>query len=528
MKKILLNLLLLLCAMGYSGTVMAQLWHPKELDIVDRSRINEGRMKVMLEMGGLRMQGILENTNTPTEEELQSIIRQVMMNMGINFGDLDDSQKIIEAAQSVSGVNWWFLGEMGLRVLGHGDAIDWYKKIKSFETDGKTWEDRAKDYMFDKVKGDIDDKVEKELKGGFYKYALNNDARKIAKVEKVFARYGCYVTGTFDAIKSLKMELDRLDGELEILDRAAECAAVINVFYRLVNIRIMERLEKGQWVINFDSHNDAIGKTLFDIPIFQQSKVKVQLKRVSNSIADPEDPSDWSGIYRGKFRIELYHDSKELDRVFIQKIFFNNHLPYDDMWPDEAKKQYKLTDASKPSTLSRVIENDNFQIMVEKHQNQQYSRDDAMVFNTGEGSFKGNTEFLVGPVIEAGLIMLENMENAVSEQHVSEIGYEFNQKVQNHFEFTADVGAQRYPYLKFGDHFFDNFGDFKVTIPGQEQYKKWDNSIASPEKGPRFVIDYDIFKDLDMGRMYVKGRTHNSYLLGYYYLDHQIAKAKRK
>ena len=64
MKKILLNLLLFLCVVGYSGTVMAQ--HKIELDIVDRSRINEGRMKVMLEMGGLRMQGILENTNTPT------------------------------------------------------------------------------------------------------------------------------------------------------------------------------------------------------------------------------------------------------------------------------------------------------------------------------------------------------------------------------------------------------------------------------------------------------------------------------
>lgn len=138
MKKILLNLLLFLCVVGYSGTVMAQ--HKIELDIVDRSRINEGRMKVMLEMGGLRMQGILENTNTPTEAELQAIIRQVMMNMGINFGDLDDSQKIIEAAQSVSGVNWWFLGEMGLRVLGHGDAIDWYKKNKSFENDGKNFD----------------------------------------------------------------------------------------------------------------------------------------------------------------------------------------------------------------------------------------------------------------------------------------------------------------------------------------------------------------------------------------------------
>ena len=39
MKKILLNLLLFLCVVGYSGTVMAQ--HKIELDIVDRSRINE-------------------------------------------------------------------------------------------------------------------------------------------------------------------------------------------------------------------------------------------------------------------------------------------------------------------------------------------------------------------------------------------------------------------------------------------------------------------------------------------------------
>ena len=41
---------------------------------------------------------------------------------------------------------------MGLRVLGHGDAIDWYKKIKSFENDGKTLEDRAKNRRVEFIK----------------------------------------------------------------------------------------------------------------------------------------------------------------------------------------------------------------------------------------------------------------------------------------------------------------------------------------------------------------------------------------
>jgi len=501
-----------------------------ELDIVDRSRINEGRVKVMLELGGYRIQGILENTNTPTEEELQAIIRQVMNNMDITFGMIENSQEIIKKAQDVSGVNWWFLGEMGLRVLGRGDMVDWYKAIKNREQNGKSMEDLAKDYMFETAKDKIKDGVKGEIKDNFYKYALDKNQLKAAKLaDGAFSHWAGYVTGTIDAIQALGLELDRLEGELELLNEAAERSAVLNVFYRLVNMRIMDRLEKGQWVINFDRHTEATGKTLFDIPITQQSKIRVELKRVNKSMADAGDPSDWSGIYRGKFRMELYHDSKELDRVFIQKIFFNNHLPYDEMWPEQAKKQYHLTDESKPSTLSRVIEKDNFQILVERHDNGMYSSDDATLFKADDGTFKGNTEFLVGPVIQAGLIMLNNMEDAVSEQHVSDMAMDFNQKVQNNFEFTAGVGAQRYPYLKFGDHFFDSFGDCRVKIPGQQRYMQWDNSIDSPKQGPRFVIDYQIFKDLDaQGRVYIKGRTHNSYLLKYNYLDHKIAKSKRK
>jgi len=515
-----LILLLLVCLCFVPSLALAQ--QKRELDILDRSRINEGRMKMKFEMGGISITGYLENTNTPSEDKLQEIIRQVMKSMDIYLGNIENCIDYINEAQHIQGVNWWFLGELAVRAAGKGELVDWYKNIKNREQNGKEIGDLAVDYMLEKAGQKAD--VPTQVREHFFRFALDEAYREGVSVT-AHELLGCidYVLALPDAILALDKELKRLDYELELLNVAAERAAVMGVFYNLVNIKIMEELEKGEWVINFDKHQELMAKTLFDIPIKQQSKIRIELKRVDNSLADPEDPSDWSGVYRGKFLMELYHNSKELDRVFVKKIFFNNHLPYDDAWPEEVKKQYELTDESKPSTLSRIIEKDNFQVTVYKTKNQIYNRKDADVFRVTDGTFRGNTEFLVGPIIEAGLIHLMNGDEKWStEQHVSGAGFSADQKSQNHFGFTAGVTDQTAPYLRFDNHFFDSFGEAKVSIPYQEKSIKWDNSTKSDE-GPRFVIDYNIFEEfLEEGRIYVKARTHNSYLLKYNYLDHII------
>lgn len=328
MKKTIV--LLLICVLILNNPAITAVAAPQGKHAgVDYTRIEMNaslKLPIEFQIGEQVFKGYLQNGKTLSTEEIDKIIKQVMNEMEMTEGTFLSGRKIIEEAKQTPGFDPDTIIELAMKISGVSSVRDVYS--------GKT------------SAGDA-----------LGKYA----AGKVAGA--ILGKYGLGILTTLYSVtsessKTICNEIDRITRNSKLHQQALDYTYLFNLFYGTVNQRIEEKEKKegeSSWYIKCNDKTEC-NATLFGIPIIQKWQLFCELERTDWFV--PEDPMDFSGMFKGQLKIEVTHDLQNLDEQLLNGVILGNGSPF--------AKWISMSDFTEdnytPSKLTKTLVKDDFSI----------------------------------------------------------------------------------------------------------------------------------------------------------------------
>lgn len=497
-------------------------------------KVNLNRYAVQMDLGEVTLLGSLENDNMPTSEELVALCKKVMDDCNVTPRQIEYGEQLIAAAGMSRGFGLWELGELFVRTAGLGEEADMAnlarEKFDMLKGEGiyelyNSWQSSTisdpADFIMFRINKDMnatsDILIEKGLIGEILAKKVGQAGARTLKFTKNLV---AWLVNFGMAAVNMQEEAAK-DASLQ--EAALEKAVMISVIYNAINLRIIDRLEKGNWVVTFQTNSGEIDKTLFDVPVKQEYSLSMRLKRDKPKKSKQQDARDYSGFYKGEFHLTVHHDLTNIDRQFLPSLFFNNHLPYE-MWPEDLKKEYKYADDVKPSVLTKEFKMDDFCLWLYKWppvlSYNDYSKKHARTFYLTQPNtdtehcdivgkkFEGRADFCLYNHVK-GPHMIDNNGRYTEEVDINRFDLSAHQEAYNDFVFDCGVNDQLSPFVRFLSHQWVNEGHVDYLV-GQDSYNY---SFGSSGGDAHMVDDNEIFQNLNkQAALYLRGRIRDSIL----------------
>ena len=303
MKKRLLCLMLtLVCLFSLAAPAAAYssfqdfLNQTGRLKNVDYTRIKQDTKQsihISFELGSKAFHGVLKKGYRLEDAETDAIIRNVMLECGLNEAALLIHEVNVRQAEKLDPAfkaQFWL--EMIGQFIGAGDVV------AMFELDsGKL---SGTQYLMDKVQ----DKV---LSKGVSAYTAS---AAIGPVGTFILKglVNCAKPAAQEALKSLEND--------EVKQHALESAAVLNAFYQQCNRRLQKeasKKDKTGWQLVATNQKAQEVRTLFGAPVVQNWTFNCNLMK-------EEDTPGYGGVYTGLMTIDITHDMTKFDGKYLWQV----------------------------------------------------------------------------------------------------------------------------------------------------------------------------------------------------------------
>lgn len=460
------------------------------------NRINLYKYHVQFEVGDVTLGGVLENTGMPLNDDLVALCKEVMSEYGVTAGMLQTCEEVIAKASKVKGYNLFYLGDLYLAANGNTDIGDLYWK----------WQDSgmsAQDFLLQEFKDYTENVLHKRWDAKQFMLKMMDKIVDQAsdKLAEMNAYYKVART-SYRITDRVLMHMDRLTEEDETMQALIVRSAMLSVVYGNINLKIMDKVARGEWVLNVKFSTNPKARTLFEIPVGQTYSLTCKLKRATPLANIGCD--DFSGTYEGSFDLTIHHDLDNVDKAFLDGLFFNENLPYRDLWAQELRDKYHKGDTWKPSYLVKEINMKNFKVMLSKPASPEgwnEERKGVGFYMTKKNVtppmknqvFDGSVDFCLSKDILGPHMITADGTDYTEKVSQHGLGMDYEQEAYNFFAFDCGVTEQMYPFIVFMNHEWVNKGHADYL----DFHKSWDNSFKSEGAPPHMVDDQQIFKNLD-------------------------------
>lgn len=267
---------------------------------VDYTRIKQDTRKsirVSFEIGNQSFNGVLKKGYRLEDATADSLIRSVMVEMGLNEAALVIHETNIERAKNIDPAfkpQFWI--EMIGQALGAGNAMA-YADLLTGKISGLEY-------------------FNGQFEGMMLSYgtAVFAEATALSPAGMVVMNLitDCGETAIKETLKAVKND--------EIKQKAITSAAILNSFYRRCNQKLKAEAEKNDstsWSLTANSKSQEI-RNFFGAQIVQNWNLICDLKIEENT----ENPG---GYYSGVMSIDISHDMTKFDRKYLWDVV--NRLP---------------------------------------------------------------------------------------------------------------------------------------------------------------------------------------------------------
>lgn len=270
------------------------------LDYVDYTRIKQDTrrsIRVSFEIGNQSFNGVLKKGYRLDDETADSLIRSVMVEMGLNGAALVVHETNLERAKNIDPAfkpQFWI--EMIGQALGAGDAMA-YASVMTGRISGT-------EYFMSQF----------ESKLLSYGTAVFAEATALSPAGMVVMNLitDCGETAVKETLKAVRND--------EIKQKAITSAAILDSFYKRCNQKLKAEAEKKddtRWHLTANSKSQEI-RDFFGVQVVQNWNLVCDLKIEENT----ENPG---GYYSGVMSIDISHDMTKFDRKYLWDVV--NRLP---------------------------------------------------------------------------------------------------------------------------------------------------------------------------------------------------------
>jgi|GEM_PF-2512330 len=434
---------------------------------VDYARIEENirmRLPVTVTVGNRTFTCRLENGNQLGNEKVDALIKQVMKEMEMTEGTLLYSEDVINKAAKTEGFKAEVLLELGLKLTGADTVMDIY--------DVATGKKKADDALASFIIGQTVSTICEKLLGGIA---------------------GAVVSGLYNSTDVLLREQARLIEESRIKQAALEQAFLLGLFYDRCNQMIEQQEKKqgtDQWKI-VGEHTLWTKTTIFGVGTMQYWKLKCDLTRTFDYGGG--DVTDYSGVYRGKMQLELWHDLSELDAQFLNTVYLGPHMPFSIL-----EGYYNIEDRyTMQSSLEKTLTQEDFEIHIDRANGVSGVIEEPFSL----GGFTDQTLFaLYHPIFCWGKPSIWD-ENG--EFEFSGSGVYVRDELSLSFNFAGKPENNNMSCVLMVDR-WQVTDNVQVRAP----YKSYSHDGGDGGGGVTVLTDHDVFRDLRKGEgvMIVRGR----------------------
>ncbi|MDO4487498.1 MAG: hypothetical protein Q4B67_00205 [Eubacteriales bacterium] len=247
---------LVLAVLMLVGTVSGSAYAAGSISGVNYTMIDTTGSRVTLELGGLSFEGQLSKGRILSDSEKDKIIKQVMNEMDLSVGMLENAQYLIDEAKKQVGITDEDLNEAIRKVTGMQDLIDLYKYVMGNEGDPgvKTNAQMAQDMLKSEVMGKAEDALEDIVTHGgkVAVKGVSKFAYKLIFILPDLLDAGLNLYGKFE--KSLEIYAIGIDREIKLIG-----------FYEECNNRIREASgEGGAYYIRFNDPTQTYNCTFWE------------------------------------------------------------------------------------------------------------------------------------------------------------------------------------------------------------------------------------------------------------------------
>ncbi|MBR1582625.1 MAG: hypothetical protein IJ663_02605 [Spirochaetales bacterium] len=270
------------------------------LSYVDYTRIKQDTrrsIRVSFEIGNQSFNGVLKKGYRLDDATADSLIRSVMVEMGLNNAALVVHETNIERAKKIDPAfkpQFWI--EMIGQALGAGNAMAYADLLR-----GKI---SGTEYFMGQFEGKLLS----------YGTAVFAEATALSPAGMVVMNLitDCGETAVKEALKAVKND--------EIKQQAITSAAILDSFYKRCNQKLKAEAEKKddtRWHLTANSKSQEI-RTFFGAQVVQNWTLSCDLKIEENT----ESPG---GIYSGYMTVDISHDMTKFDGKYLWDVV--NKLP---------------------------------------------------------------------------------------------------------------------------------------------------------------------------------------------------------
>ena len=316
---------------------------------VDYNRITEDYLpegEIIFYVGELTFNATITNTKPPYgAHELSQIIKEVMNDMGVTEGMLENIDRDLNRRDEITSQQWHDLALKALDIIASSDlnpvsdAYAYGRDKINAARQGQTFEQifqgddvKLMDHLVDQGM----DKIQGEVEGRLLAHATPAQMAGISAGKKIAG----WVMMMKAAIE-LGWDLGNFLNEYHIwdrqeyLDRMMERQLAKELFYDACKRRVINELEQyyadGQWQINVQDGIRRSDAKLFGIPITQIWMLEGKLVKVENAAPGKYGlcNASWKGRYEGPMTLTASHASlSDFDNTYRTNVILSKWLPF--------------------------------------------------------------------------------------------------------------------------------------------------------------------------------------------------------